>query len=187
MTATKVLERLMLYAPPILAATTRTRARCIAATALGCDVLHAFDIQAEPYPVIVSLANAAYVAAEKRGADPVTAIARGGHLMIVGDEGREPNAWPGHLVIRLPQWRALIDLDFQQFGRPKQNIHVDAAEVLPWPAGTTSRRFRGPDGAELVITASEDDRWQRSPDWCDEARRAPMVAALCRAIRKNRL
>jgi len=184
-TDSKIVSRLMVYAPELLAATTRVRARCIAATALGCDVLHAFDIQAEPFPVVVELANRAFLAAQARGADEVTAIARGGHVMLVGDSG--PDGWGGHLMIRLPRYHALIDLDFQQFDRPRQQIEAPPAELFPWPDGTTSRAFTGAHGARLSIASTGDRTFERSPDWWDVARRAPIVAAVCRAIRKNRL
>ena len=185
MTGSKVIGRLMEFAPAILAAGTRVPARCIAATAVGCDVLRAFDIEAEPYPVLVEVANAAFVAAQARGADPVTAIARGGHILVIGEH--IPGGWPGHLVIHLPAHGVLVDLDFQQFRRASQSIAAAPAEMLPWPSGTTSRAFVNPDGARLAIEATNDRTYERSPDWSDLNRRRPLVQELIRAIRKNRL
>jgi hypothetical protein len=185
MTSSKVLERLIEFAPPILAAHTGVRARCIAATAVGCDVLRAFDIPAEPYPVVIELANAAFIAAAKRGADQVTAVARGGHILVMGEPS--PGGWPGHLVIHVRAYGVLVDLDFQQFRRAEQQINADAAEVFPWPSGTTTRVFTNADGARLVIEATDDHTYERSPDWTALNRRRPMVAALIRAIRKGRL
>jgi hypothetical protein len=186
MTDSKVIERMREFAPPILAAYTRVHARCIAATAVGCDALCAFDIEAEPYPVAIEIANRAFLDAKARGADPVTAVARGGHILVMNHEP-VPGGWPGHLMIQLPAHGLLLDLDFRQFGRPAQRIAAAPAEVFPWPAGTTARSFEIPDGARLAIQATGDRTFERSPDWYDRNRRGPMVAELIRAIRKNRL
>jgi hypothetical protein len=185
-TETKVIERLRAFAPAIIAAGTRVPNRCIAATAVGCGVLEAFEIEARPFPVLVEIANRAFVEARARGADDVTAIARGGHLMLIS---REPvlNGWCGHLMIHVPTHGLLIDLDFQQFRRLEQDIAAAPAELFPWPAGTTSRAYTNLDGARMAIQATDDRTWEGSPDWSDLNRRRPMVTALIRAIRKNRL
>lgn len=186
MTSSKVIDRIREFGPPIIAAYTRVHARCIAATAMGCDVLRAFDIRAEPYPVAIEIANRAFVEAKARGADPVTAIARGGHVLVMNPDP-VPNGWPGHLMIHLPTMGLLLDLDFRQFRRVQQDIAAAPAELFPWPAGTTARTFENPDGARLVIQATDDRSFERSPDWTDTGRRRQAVAELARAIRKNRL
>jgi hypothetical protein len=186
MTETKVIERLIKFGPPILAAGTRVPARCIAATALGCAVLRAFDIQAEPYPVVIEIVNRAFVQAHARGADDVTAVARGGHVLTISREP-VPGGWCGHLMIHLPTRAVLIDLDFQQFRRLEQDIAAAPAEVFPWPAGTSSRAYTNAHGARLAIEATADRTFERSPDWYDANRRRPLAEMLTRAIRKNRL
>jgi len=186
MTESKVIDRLREFAPAIIAAGTRVPNRCIAATAVGCGVLEAFDIDARPFPVLVEIANRAFVEARARGADDVTAIARGGHVMTIS---RVPvlNGWCGHLMIHVPAHALLMDLDFQQFRRLEQQIAAAPAELFPWPAGTTSRAYTNGDGARIAIEATADRLWERSPDWSDLTRRRPMVTELIRAIRKNRL
>ena len=59
--------------------------------------------------------------------------------------------------------------------------------MLPWPRGTTSRAFVNPDGARLMLEATADRTYEQSPDWTDLERRRPLVRAIVRAIRKNRL
>ena len=186
MTESKVIERLREFAPAIIAAGTRVPNRCIAATAVGCSVLEAFEIEARPFPVLVEIANRAFVEARARGADDVTAVARGGHIMLISPEP-VANGWCGHLMIHVPTHALLIDLDFQQFRRLEQQIAAAPAELFPWPAGTTSRAYTNPDGARMAIQATDDRTWEGSPDWSDRNRRRPMVTELIRAIRKNRL
>ena len=188
MTDTKILNRMIDFAPSIIARYGKARARCIVSTAIGCDVLDHFGITADPFPVLVQIVNSAFVAAQRRGADPVTAIARGGHILTIDpDRHTDPDGWPGHLMIHVPRCQVLIDLDFQQFDRPRQSIHADAAEVLPWPTGTTSRTFQDPSGAQLLIEATTDFTFVRSGDWHDRSKRAAIVAEVIRAITKNRL
>lgn len=185
MTESKVIERLMAFAPAMIAASTREPRRCIAATAIGCAVLEAFDVKARPFPVLIEIANRAFVEAKARGADEVTAVARGGHVMVISREP-VPNGWCGHLMIHLPAHALLMDLDFQQFRRQEQEIAAAPAELFPWPIGTTSRVYTNPDGARLAIQATADRTWQASPDWTKADRRESTVRELVRAIRKNR-
>jgi hypothetical protein len=185
-TDSKVLNRLMDFAPRIIAAYSSAPTRCIGATAVGCEVLQHFGIVAAPFPVLVEVVNAAWVAAQRRGADPVTAIARGGHVLLINPD---PGAagWSGHLMIHVPSQHTLIDLDFQQFGRPHERIDAAPAEVFAWPSGTTTRTFQDATGARITIQATTDDTYTRARDWYDVDRRAPMRAAIIRAITKNRL
>lgn len=189
MTPGKVIERLVLFAPPVIAAYATERSRCVMATAIGVDVLHAFGIDAEPYPVRVEVRNGAFVAAQRRGADVVTAIARGGHLLLTDDRPTDPDSryWAGHLMIHVPAQAALLDLDFQQFGRPQHGIAACDAELFAWPTGTTAREFAGPNGARLTIEATDDRGFEVGGDWADRSRRVLLVDAVTRAIRKNRV
>jgi len=186
MTDSKILNRLIDFAPVIIHQHAAVRARCIAATAVGLDVLHVFGIMADPFPVLVELHNAAFVAARRRGADVVTAVARGGHILVTSPESTA-DGWPGHLMIHVPRHQTLIDLDFQQFRRPHEHIKADAAEVLHWPTGTTSRTFQDPTGAQLIVEATTDHTYRAARDWYDVDRRAPIVTAVVRAILKNRI
>ena len=189
MTSGKVIERLAQFAPPVIAAYATERARCVMATAVGVDVLHAFGVDAAPYPVRVELRNGAFEAARRRGADPVTAIARGGHLLVTDDRPLDPASkfWAGHLMIHLPAQACLLDLDFQQFARPQYGIAAHEAECFAWPSGTNGREFAGPHGARIVIEATGDRGFEIGGDWADPSRRAPLVDAVTRAIRKNRI
>lgn len=186
MTETKVIDRLIDFGPPIIEANTKTHARCIAATSIGCAVLREFGVDARPLPVLVEVANRAFVAAKARGADDVTAVARGGHVLVINPEPAA-GEWGGHLMIHLPAHALLLDLDFRQFRREAQRIDAAPAELFMWPAGTTERAFTNPDGARLAIRATADRTFERSPDWTDANRRRLIVRELVRAIRKNRL
>ena len=91
-------------------------------------------------------------------------------------------------MIHLLQLQVLIDLDFQQFGRPREGITADPAEVLPWPTGTTTRQYLNPiNRSRLTIAATDDYTFRAARDWYDIERRRPAVAAVIRAITKNRL
>jgi hypothetical protein len=188
MTTTKILDRLIRFAPPLLDANCKPGVgRCILATAVGLDVLRAFDIAAEPRAVHMKLANAQYIAARLRGADPVTAVARGGHLMAPNEGLRSATSWGGHLVIELPTVGKLLDLDHGQFRRPAHGILVEDADLFDWPANTREREFVGVNRARLVITVVEDDYYQLSKDWTEPSRWRPLATTLVRAVRAGRL
>jgi hypothetical protein len=190
MTRAKVVGRLIAFTPPVLDACCQPIGRCILATAVGIEVLRAFDIDAAPLSVNVTLANAQYRQVLGRGGDAATAVARGGHLMLSANAAGgavQANEWGGHLVIAVPSQSVLLDLDSRQFNRPRERIIVPPASIFAWPAGTRQREYREAGGVHLVIETVEDDRYLRSPDWTDPGRRLPLARRLVHAIRAGRL
>ena len=190
MTRSKVIDRLVTFGPPVIARWARTRARCILATAIGLDVLAAFEIAAEPWPVALTLANGIYLARIAAGEHPAMAVTRGGHVMQTADQeeyDRRLGQWSGHLVIHVPAAEALIDLDLQQLARPERGIVLPAAVVLAWPAGTRRREYALPGGGQLAVLATGDRTFTGGRDWTDAAKRAPLVEQVVRAIRAGHL
>jgi hypothetical protein len=187
LTPGKAVSRLLEFGPPVIAGYARHPARCIFATAVAIDVLKAFDVDAGPFPVRVTLANRRYLEAKARGADDAVAIACGGHLMVQASVSSR-GEWAGHLVAHLPAQRVLLDLDLRQFNRPQHGIHVPASSVFPWPPGTRAQKYRARDGESLIhIERLDDETFRASGDWLVRARREPIVAAIARAIRANKL
>jgi hypothetical protein len=184
-TRAKTLERLIRYAPPILERAAKTRARCILATAVGLDVLRAFDIPAAPLAVHVVLANRAYLRALDRGASIAGAIVCGGHVLETAPPDytdRDANMWAGHLVICTHG--ALVDLDLQQMQRPQHGLELPAAAQFPWRDGLRAREFPIA-GAVIRYEVLDDRTYEQSGDWYLPHRRAPIVGDVCRAIRKG--
>jgi hypothetical protein len=190
MTPRKILGRLCSFAPPIIAAdpAVQQHARCVLACAIGGDVLSAFDIPWVPLPVHATLANAAYIAALARGAEPAVAVARGGHYMTTRDAPAGPREWAGHLVLWVPSLHVIADLDLRQFERPARGIRPPRpADVFPWRPEARGLEYTLPGGEVLRYDCTEDRRFEASPDWCRRERRAPLVAAVCRAVRAGHL
>jgi hypothetical protein len=183
----KVIDRLVTFGPAIIAEDPAVvcLSRCVLATAIGGDILDAFGIAWAPVPVHVTIANAAYLAAIDRGADPAVAIARGGHVMTTRNAPEGPVNWAGHLILGVPAQGVIVDLDLRQFTRPERTIDLPAAGLFPWPAGARFREFTSPEGIVLRYECTNDRRFEAAPDWTRRARRARLVAAICRAIRSG--
>jgi len=199
MTVTKILTRLVRYAPPALQARAKPGPRCVLATRIGLDVLARFGLDAEPRLVVCEAANAAYLQWVEDGAPggDVGQLARGAWLVSndplkrrAGGDGLPrqgppvASPWDGHLVLRLRD--LLIDLDAQQFARPTHGIVPPAAVVLPWHGeervGTDFRR----GGACCYWPWPADhpiDDWRTAPDWTRDVR--DVVEAITRAMRKG--
>ena len=188
MTYQKILERLVTFAPPILAAHTKDVRHCIGATVAVVDVFTWFDIEAEPLSVRVLVANDQYCRDRQRGVSSVSSIARGGHVCDTGGDGIAGtvvgNAWHGHLVAWLPAHGDIIDLTLGAFSRPAKDIRLPAVGVFP---------FQPPGGDYTInrvhleyIAQPEVVSWRLSPDYHDETRRAIIREPLLRAIRKGR-
>ena len=185
MTQSKVLDRLVRYAPPILARAAAARHRCILATAVGLDVLAVFDVPAAPLAVLVDLVNQRYLDARAAGFSAASAIATGGHVITTAPPEYTDvpgNAWAGHLVICTHG--GLIDLDLQQFRRPAFGLELPAAAQFAWRDGLRAREFEVP-GGRLRYEVVDDRSYEQSKDWYLPHRRAPIVGDVCRAIRKG--
>ena len=199
MTTSKVIRRLMAALPAVFAQREADgrmkRSRCILATAVGIDVLRAFDIKAVPMSVQLDVLNPAWVTwvnEGKPGGQP-TLMARGGYALSAGYPAgagfttalTEPAGWDGHLMVYLPAQAALLDLDAQQLNRPAHGIQIPVALMLK-TAGDISE-FDTPGGGRMFVKAKPADQsFERAPDWWDRSRRWDLVQDITRAIRKSK-
>jgi hypothetical protein len=200
MTKGKVIERLLHWAPQLFAAMPLVRARCILTTRVAIDVLARFGIVAEPRPVICQVSNQAYEEWKCFCADHPDATAAGAPpsawAVIAGlpPEGRElgPKDWAGHLVAFVPARSLLIDLDFQQFARPRLGAPVPPAFAEVWPADrpSTGRILAPAPGQPALFVRyernDENDAFLAAPDWnSDRDYVRAATDAIERAIRKG--
>lgn len=203
MTSTKLKARLLEFGPQVLAANVdpQMHARCIRATRLGVDTLARFGVIALPWPVICDVGNAIlmqWLAEGSPGGD-AEQQRRGGWLLsndpkYTGpalpsqvDYGPGPGM-PVHLVVRVPEWGCIIDLDMRQFNRPAKAIQLPAAAALPWAGDSAEGTFRS-SGTAIRYRPWPDPTWKGyegsiswAGTWID-----PAVATLERLIRKGRL
>jgi hypothetical protein len=197
MIPSKILARLVHYAPSALRLRAKPGPRCVLATRIGIDVLARFGLAAAPLQVIVEVANAAYVEWVTDGApggddqqrargvwlvsnDPVKRR-RHGELPRQGPLVTAP--WDGHLAI--DTCGHLVDLDAQQFARPTRGICPPPALALPWDGHATGCDL--PQGGALFYQPWPIDfpieDYRDAPDWRCDIR--DIVDALTRAIRKG--
>lgn len=197
MTTTKLLARLAAVAPAIIAANAKPGARCVFATRIGVDVLAAFGKSATPIPVLVDVANRAYFAwATAGGPGGPDEFRRRGCWVLSNDyppadvpiAGQPSEAvpipvasqWRGHLVFVVGG--TLVDLDAQQFARPRHGMTPPPAIVAPWDGGVAGIEFPWggvryrpwPADRPLTDYRTAGD-WTGGP-WVD------IVAAVVRAI-----
>jgi hypothetical protein len=194
-TTRKLLARLAAVGPPIIAQHAKPGARCVLATRVGCDVLAVFGRAAEPVPVLIDIANAAWfawvAAGQPGGAEGFHA--RGCWLVSTDDPGipglpaQVPpvaSPWPGHLVVSAAGW--LLDLDAQQLARPKHGIVPPPALLLPWDGQHAAHAF--PWGGVRYRRWPADrplDDYRTSGDW----RRGPwpeLTGPIVRAVSDSR-
>lgn len=195
MTRTKILRRVVQYAPRIISQWARYNGRCVLATRVGYDVLRACGIEAEPIAVIIDVANAPYFAWAAHGGtrdefrasgcwlisnDPVTPMDE-----LPPQVPRPPRGTNQHLVLHVPAVAALVDLDLRQMARPQHQILPPDAIMLPWDGAETGQawgwgavRYR-PWPADVVAPD-----WRAVKDW--RGPHAGVTDALIRAVRKGR-
>ena len=196
MTAGKAIDRLVVFAPAIIAANAKPGGRCVLATAIGIDVLERFDVAAVPVSVRLRLANGAYLAHAERGMSAVGNVANGGHLIDTGSDAdpltgttTSDRGWHGHLVMALPGV-SLIDLDLQQLHRPQYGIVLPLAARFEWLGLRVDRAA----GREFPINGNRirydvrpnDQSWADAKDWIGVSRRRHIVDAIERCIRKGK-
>lgn len=163
--------------------------RCIASTRIAIEVLRALGVAAEPMPVIVAAANAAYletallVARGKLRARQ--AVRRGAKMVILDTQDCNPLRWPGHLVAFAPQHRVLLDLDSGQFARPDDKIEVPRSLILQVPqdwARTRPVRHALALGGRIEYGRLDQyPPYANAPDWYQEQFSGPAVASILRA------
>lgn len=199
MTKSKIVSRLVSDVPVIIDLMFDGRlehSRCVMATAVGVDVLAAFNIEARPLSVKIDLLNRAYVEFLNGtlAGDPES---HGAWRLTGGDPSLEDRLtaktqvpqpvkpWHGHLVVEIPAMEMLVDLDLRQMNRPQKQI------VLPSAAGF---RWDGVSGAYVVngnvmqyVARRDDVSWEEAPDWKYRQTRWPVCVSACvRSITERR-
>lgn len=164
------------------------RGRCIASTRIGIEVLKAFGVEAIPVPVNTRLANEPYLLALDNRITWAQAHKRGAWLIEV-DVGspQDDLSWPGHLVIGLPQFNGLIDLDLVQFDRPLKNLHVPEAVSFEvdklWWNGKRLTFYALEGGGRLFLEKLVTyPPFEVSPDWYDYPRWWRSVRKIVKAM-----
>jgi hypothetical protein len=187
MTPTKVLSRLVVFAPPILARFTKMPQHCVLATAVACDVLRECGMSAEPLSVRAIVANRRFVEGHREGLAAATIVATGGHILDTRTDGTVTNKmWNGHLVAWIRDRACLVDLTLGAFNRPRQAIALPPAYVFAFHPPSTDCEFR--NGVHVEYVAKPDDRtWIESADYRRVERRRELVALVARAVRCGHL
>jgi hypothetical protein len=166
---------------------------CVAATAIGIDVLKHFGIPSIPQSCKVHALNAAAVRwMEAKRELPKTPQRR--------KEWRKQKCWMvsidslpdgspdtdlgGHLVILNASF--MLDLSIMQLHRPAHNIHLDRAAPLFPRQITTPWTYRGQGGTELIyIPLVKPLPYERSADWQPSPERRAVTHEVIEAIERS--
>lgn len=179
-----VLDALVDAARPVIRTEFRADS-CIASTRIGIDALAYFGIRAVELPVSVLVFNAdaaALVSAgvtledlrEQTRAIPVERP--GGPWTIgVGMGTGLPGAWPGHLIVTVPEIGVICDLSIDQAARPQKDLPLESywthvGDPAWWGQVEGADPFvqvRGPHGAVLMVDRRLPDPYgyRSSPNW----------------------
>jgi len=191
MKVSKVIDRLVAFAPPVLAAATRMPEHCVLATMTACDVLAAFDIPAEPCSVRVTIANRRYIEGLTRGLAPASIVATGGHLIDTGADGQtlvtdRGRMWHGHLVAWLPGPRLIVDLVVGAWTRPAKAIRFPAAHALAFTPPAQEYPRGGPGTViRYEVVRPDPGGWRDAHDATTDRR--DLVRPIVQAIRRGSL
>jgi hypothetical protein len=194
----ELLQRLVRVGPRLINSRAKPGPHCVLATSVGQMTLARVGIQAEPYPVQLTVCNRAWkdwVAAGapggreeqlRRGAYVITNAPdwQGASFMTI----RSAKPWDGHLVLRVPDGERswLVDLDVGSFRRPRQQIHVPLGLVAPLSNGSVTGTCTM-NGVETTVEyapldAPYRDDYLTARDWVERDRFEPEVAKLVRLI-----
>jgi hypothetical protein len=106
----------------------------------------------------------------------------------VGSGDPEPGKWPGHLVTVLGG-QVLIDLTLDQADRPQHGILLPMPILAPCDPDFLAGQARVAGivgGCRVVYEARPGDRsFERSNDWRSRKRRADVVGAAIRLLKKE--
>jgi hypothetical protein len=153
------------------AGTPPNRGACILMTAIGCEVLARFNIRAAPFSVHVLACNAAYLHWEELGRPglPPPDACWVDTRTLAPSSDRIQDGFAGHLLVHLPDYDCLLDLDLRQFARPAHQLRLPGAAIFEWPKGLTfkSQPFAG--GAEVWISATPELTPKVGPELLDVA------------------
>lgn len=142
---------------------------CIASTRIGIDVLDYFSVASAPLALQVLIFNEEAIQLLEGGMtmEELAAHMRGIPLeqeggpwsMGVGLGGDpEPNKWPGHLVIAIPQTRSMIDLSIEQASRPHKGLPF--REPILWHC-PDNKWWAGDETLSEPMTYADDESGRR--------------------------
>ena len=167
---------------------------CIAATAILNEVLDYFRLTARPLSVIATVFNP--VMSERLAQEGMPTLEeaerdwfpKGCYSLAVGSGDPEPGKWPGHLVTVLGG-QVLIDLTLDQADRPQHDILLPMPILAPCDPDFLAGQARVAGivaGCRVVYEARPGDRsFERSNDWKSRKRRAAVVGAAIRQLKKE--
>lgn len=169
----RVVDLLCELAPPLIAKRYSVKAgSCIASTAIGLRVCKHFGIDARPLPVFILVGNEAFRLWCEAGCPELTdeELQRPGAPRCVEiDTNHKQGGYPAHLVIWLPDQRAICDLSLGQFRRPDKQINLPDSGLFQ---GVSDEFWQGKvlcyqkNGLLMEIDRLTDPPpWHTSPDW----------------------
>jgi hypothetical protein len=181
MTGEELFRALSMLLAPGLERLYGRRDLCIIATRVAIDVGEYFGVEVQPLTVRAVVYNRRYE--EKLGsADPFDGDFSDGSWAVGVGYGKARDAkWAGHLIASTDE--LFGDFSIGQAERPHRNILTGPGIFGPY-AG--QEMWQGKvNGGETIIEYRriEDESYRRAPDWRDDSRRRPIVAALIRTIR----
>ena len=160
-------EALVQEAPAIIARHVTVRNRCVFATGVGIQALRYFGVHGEPYLVNAGAMNRQWAEWEVGGRDG-DPVKLGASAVVVSDEAQGPGL-SGHLVIHVPTWEALVDLDLQQFRREHKGILTPDAAAFEFKQGRGVYQYALPEGGVLLFRTADQGLWTQqartAPDW----------------------
>jgi hypothetical protein len=187
-----VFARLIDIAPAEIATVAHLPERCVLATAIGCQVLAYFGIEARPRPVTAAICNAAFITWWESGrAGGVEAAQAAGAWSLLPDAQASERAadgrrrWNGHLVIDVPSAHALIDLDLRQFRRPAKAIELPDAALFQYEEGIAAGTFESSKGCRIIFGPLDDDRWRQTLDWRRGSRDRHVIGRIIRKMKSG--
>lgn len=169
---------------------------CVLSCAVAQMVLERLGETAEPWPVVASIGNAAFMQWLEDGTPggQEEQLRRGAWLVTNRPDLKGafvqtvvPYApWPGHLVLKVNGF--VVDPNLGQFNRPSHQIHLPPCGLFP-PAGLqgTGGVFVDEDGTRSYVaysTLETDDapRYRTSKDWVERGRYTHAVEAIVEMI-----
>lgn len=172
--------------------------RCIASTNVGIRVCRYFGLKAEPVAVRTLVGNKQFADWRARASmEELAAMtteeaeALGIWLVEIDTDPERGNGYPGHLVVGLRELGGILDLNTDQFNRPKKGIDIGDGCFYEVHDGfyddpEQAAAFDGPNG-ELIAYGVHPDPpdWRHAPDWRRERPNREVAGKIIRRVREE--
>jgi len=189
-----VLTRLLVIAPPLIAAERPGARLCVLSTRVVTEVLTYFGYNASPWSCRVVAMNAIAARGYAQGLPWPEIFAAGGWTLGQSGTGVVTRAkdfrWDGHLAVIVnditPNTAVLADACLGDYHHPDRGvITAPLLALVPHPRLEAGKRlpFSLAAGGLLIYEPIPSDVWRSAPDWTTRSRWAPVVSALIRALR----